>query len=611
MSKTDETSEMKVSRSSLDLKQEELTRSSVRNLFSLNQQESGRALAWQNVTLNLVQKGEIKKEILKGVGGEALPFETTAIMGASGSGKTSLFNAISGRIGSGPLALEGDIRFGDHPLNASTRKAIQDHIAYVAQFDTLHEPSTPREAIFFSARLRLPKETSDEKIHSIVDNALHALMLDKCADTIIGGGLIKGISGGQKKRTSIGVEMVTNPSVIMLDEPTSGLDSFASEQLMGLLKKVAEAGSTVLFTIHQPSSDTFGAFDKVILLNEGRVMYSGETKHVVSDFAKFGHAIKEHTNPAEWMLSTAQRHSEESLEKEGFFPSDDRTFSEPTGELPEASTYAPFGRQITNLLRREYIAKKRIPALLIMNVCIALVIGFLSGFLFRGIGEDDRSDPSGAVLQAMVGVFVNCLLNSMMGQSSAALMVLSQERPLFLREYTTKTYSTSAFVLVKLLVELFDTFLSLIIQTLMIYYLVELRMNYFIFFGLAVLTSLSATSMASFLGSTVSDPQMAQALFPMVILPQFYFSGVLVPLSYIPAWLRWMHYVCSLWYALALCLTYEFKECDAEEEPYCEGLLERQEISTSKEGLYWIIFIVIMAVFKILSTLLMRAKAQY
>lgn len=203
----------------LDLQLEALTKSSIEELF-LMRNVKGSNLTWQNVNLNVVKsnKGAIEKEILKGIGGEALKNETTAIMGASGSGKTSLFNAISGRISNsktGPLALNGDIRFGPYQMNDSNRSNIQDQIAYVAQFDTLHEASTPREAITFSARLRLPKETKRQDIDNLVNNTLHALMLDKCADTMIGGELIKGISGGQKKRTSIAIEMVTSPSVIM------------------------------------------------------------------------------------------------------------------------------------------------------------------------------------------------------------------------------------------------------------------------------------------------------------------------------------------------------------------------------------------------------------
>ena len=211
----EDTVPMNKTRSSVDLQQDELTKSSVRELFtSLDVQ--GSDLKWQNVQLNVVKNGVVDKEVLKGIGGEALKNETTAIMGASGSGKTSLFNAISGRVSkNGPLELSGDIRFGKYQMNDTNRSILQDHIAYVAQFDTLHEASTPREAIAFSARLRLPKETKREEIDSLVDNALHALMLDKCADTMIGGTINKGISGGQKKRTSIAIEMVTNPSVIM------------------------------------------------------------------------------------------------------------------------------------------------------------------------------------------------------------------------------------------------------------------------------------------------------------------------------------------------------------------------------------------------------------
>lgn len=340
-------------------------------------------------------------------------------------------------------------------------------------------------------------------------------------------------------------------------------------------------------------------------------MYSGKTENVVSDFASFGHPIKEHTNPAEWMLSVAQIYSEEKLEKDGFFPKDHRMLEDPITEetIEGCASCVPFAIQVSSLLQREITTKKRIYFMVILNVSIAVVVGFFSGFLFQGIGADDRTDPG--VLQAMVGVYVNALLNAMMGQSTAALMLLSQERPLFLREYTTNTYCVSAFVLVKLLNELFDTVLSLGIQCVMIYFLVELRIGFFTFFGIAILTSLSATSVASLLGSSVTDPQFATAMFPLVILPQFYFSGVLVPLSFIPSWLRWMQYICSLYYAMALSLIYEFDKCEPNEMSTCDAILDRQEIDTSKEGMYWIIFLSIIVGFKILSVALLKSKAQY
>jgi ABC-type multidrug transport system ATPase subunit len=125
----------------------------------------------------------------------------------------------------------------------------------VAQEDSLQVTATAREAIYFSAKLRLPRSTS--KRADADDRMLTELGLLDCADTKVGGHLKKGISGGERKRAAIGVELVVEPNLLFLDEPTSGLDSFSAVRLCQVLKKVANAGATVLFTIHQPSSSLF------------------------------------------------------------------------------------------------------------------------------------------------------------------------------------------------------------------------------------------------------------------------------------------------------------------------------------------------------------------
>lgn len=126
------------------------------------------------------------------------------------------------------LHVEADVRLDNYavdPTNMSVRKSI----AFVAQDDSLQITATPREAIRFSAKLRLPSSTTDEKLDVLTKQMLSELGLDKCADTIMGGPLIKGVSGGERKRTSIGVELVVKPRVLLLDEPTSGLDSVRSK----------------------------------------------------------------------------------------------------------------------------------------------------------------------------------------------------------------------------------------------------------------------------------------------------------------------------------------------------------------------------------------------
>jgi len=131
---------------------------------------------------------------------------------------------------------------------------------------------------------------------------LDELGLMSCADTLVGGALLKGISGGERKRTSVGVELVTRPALVFLDEPTSGLDSFSAVQLCQVLKKVANAGSSVLFTIHQPSSEIFNSFDRLILLNKGRVMYQGPVHGVPDYFGERGQPNPPNYNPADWMM---------------------------------------------------------------------------------------------------------------------------------------------------------------------------------------------------------------------------------------------------------------------------------------------------------------------
>lgn len=201
-------------------------RSSVRSTFVKRDILRGEGLFWSNLKLDLVKGDTVVKSILKGAWGEALPLETTAIMGASGAGKTSLFNALSGRTGP-KLRLEGEIRFGNTIIDDSNVGIYQKKLAFVAQEDVLNETSTPREVIRFSARLRLPKATTNEEIDELVSDYLTNLGLDKCADSEIGGTIKKGISGGEKKRTSVGIELVTDPSIILLDEPVSDSISFS------------------------------------------------------------------------------------------------------------------------------------------------------------------------------------------------------------------------------------------------------------------------------------------------------------------------------------------------------------------------------------------------
>lgn len=189
---------------------------------------------------------------------------------------------------------------------------------YVMQNDVLMQTLTPRESFQFAANLRI-KATKGEKI-ALVEQVLTDLGLNKAADTLIGGPILKGISGGERKRASIGVELITDPSLLFLDgkllffivlltslhiEPTSGLDSFTAFVIVKLLKQYAQAGKTIIFTIHQPSSDIFALFDRFMILAKGKFIYQGYTKHAVDYFAQHGFQCPTFANPADYLMEIA------------------------------------------------------------------------------------------------------------------------------------------------------------------------------------------------------------------------------------------------------------------------------------------------------------------
>lgn len=179
----------------------------------------------------------------------------TAIIGGSGSGKTTMLNTMAERIASGRLAVSGQTTFNGQQGISSIRSA------YVMQQDVLLPTLTVRETLQYSADLRLPPPTTSEERKKVVEEAILELGLKECADTRIGNNIHKGCSGGEKRRTSIGVQLLSNPSVLFLDEPTTGLDATSAFQLVRTLKSLVGKGRTIVTTIHQPRSEIWGLFD--------------------------------------------------------------------------------------------------------------------------------------------------------------------------------------------------------------------------------------------------------------------------------------------------------------------------------------------------------------
>jgi ABC-type multidrug transport system ATPase subunit len=241
-------------------------------------------------------------------------------MGASGAGKTTLLNAISDRISvKKGQSMTGDVLVNDK--QALKQDSFGKFASYVMQDDILFEFFTPLQALTFAARLKLtwPIEKQDAR----VDKLLTQLNLQHRKNTLIGSSKHKSLSGGERKRTAIGVELISDPQLLLLDEPTSGLDSFMAKTICRILRDLARnEGKTIISTLHQPSSESFSYFDRLILMADGHIVYQGAAYESPEYFKGMDIIFPPFSNPADHfmkILSTGNmrrlKHNEEKIDK--------------------------------------------------------------------------------------------------------------------------------------------------------------------------------------------------------------------------------------------------------------------------------------------------------
>uniref|UniRef100_A0A7N0U4Q4 ABC transporter domain-containing protein n=1 Tax=Kalanchoe fedtschenkoi TaxID=63787 RepID=A0A7N0U4Q4_KALFE len=217
-------------------------------------------------------------------------------MGPSGSGKSTLLDALSGRL-AGNVVMSGSVL-----LNGKKKRLDYGGVAYVTQEDSFLGTLTVKETLTYSANLRFPTTMSKRDIDAIVEDTIGEMGLEDCADRVIGNWHLRGISGGEKKRLSIGLETLTRPSLLFLDEPTSGLDSASAFFVVQTLRSISRQGKTVVSSIHQPSSEVFALFDDLCLLSGGETVYFGEASSAVEFFREAGFPCPSRRNPSDHFL---------------------------------------------------------------------------------------------------------------------------------------------------------------------------------------------------------------------------------------------------------------------------------------------------------------------
>lgn len=237
------------------------------------------------------------KVLLNDISGEAHNGEILAVLGPSGSGKSTVIDALANRISVG--SLKGKITLNGEQMDPKLLKAIS---AYVMQDDLLLPMLTVEETLMFAAELRLPQYLSKSKKIKRVHNLIDQLDLRKAVRTVTGDEGHRGVSGGERRRVSIGIEIIHNPILLFLDEPTTGLDSTSAFMVVKVLQRIAQSGSILIMSIHQPSFRILGLLDRLLFLSRGQVVYGGSPSNLPLFMENFGHPIPADKNPSEAIL---------------------------------------------------------------------------------------------------------------------------------------------------------------------------------------------------------------------------------------------------------------------------------------------------------------------
>jgi len=589
------------------------------------------AMEWRNLSFSIGGKA-----ILKDVDGLAQPGRLQGIMGPSGSGKTTLMNILSGRqrtsglirtgAGKQRVIMEGQISAAGLPVSS---EFFRGKVAYVFQDNALRKSDTPRECLRFSAYLRLPPGFPATEREARVERVLAQLHLEKCADQAIGNELTKGISGGEAKRTAVGVELISNPKLLFLDEPLSGLDSYNALCLVQSLKALAVSGVPVLMTVHQPSSEIFMELDDLLALHEGEVFFQGPKDQLASHFEALGFPCPPSFNPADHAMCVIQRESPEVIRrlKDSWHSSDGHQSLIARLERAEWSNVAPeenanrqaaaqgfqgFDAAVTDgsgsadilkvefrgpkparkcldalgqLLARDLRGVRRQGKIFVFMYVQALLVSLVYGWLFYAAGrkEDDSAYAPNCInderydagacqryFQVHFAVLSLIAVNTMIGSLSWAIEVFQGERSSFLRESSGGYYQVFPFFLSKTLLEVPLVGISCLITLAGTYWLVGLRGNFVLLVLELLLLALTSSSTMFCLSALASTREQAHTLALMPQIGQFIFSGILVPTQLIPLSLQWLKYICPLYYGLGLLAGTEFKYL-YEEEDDCIG----------------------------------------
>ncbi|KAK4837165.1 hypothetical protein QYF36_003319 [Acer negundo] len=508
-----------------------------------------------------------KLVLLNGVSGAFRPGVLTALMGVSGAGKTTVLDVLAGRKTGGYIS--GNITISGFPKKQETFACIS---GYCEQND-IHSPHvTVYESLLYSAWLRLPPDVNSKTQKMFVEEVMELVELKPLRQALVGLPGVNGLSTEQRKRLTIAVELVANPSIIFMDEPTSGLDARAAAIVMRTVRNTVDTGRTVVCTIHQPSIDIFESFDELLLLKRGgQEIYVGplgrNSSHVIKYFEAIDgvNKINDGYNPATWMLEVTTVAQELALGVDfaEIYKNSDlyrrnktliRDLSKPapsSKDLHFDTQYSQsFFTQCIACLWKQHWSYWRNPPYTAVRFLFTTFIALVFGTMFWDLGskikkEQDLFNAMGSMYGAVFFLGVQ--------NAGSVQPVVAVERTVFYRERAAGMYSALSYAIAQAMIEIPYIFAQAVVYGVIVYAMIGFEWTavkffwylFFMFFTLLYFTYYGMMAVAM-----TPNHHIAQ-----IVSAAFYgifnlFSGFVIPRTRMPIWWRWYYWACPVSWTL-------------------------------------------------------------
>ncbi|EFA82003.1 ABC transporter G family protein [Heterostelium album PN500] len=523
---------------------------------------AGGIFTWENINYSVPVPGIGQKLLLDDVLGWIKPGQMTALMGSSGAGKTTLLDVLAKRKTIGIVQ-------GESALNGKPLKIDFERITgYVEQMDVHNPGLTVREALRFSAKLRQEPEIPLAEKFEYVERVLEMMEMKHLGDALVGSletGI--GISVEERKRLTIGLELVAKPHILFLDEPTSGLDAQSSYNIVKFIRKLADAGMPLVCTIHQPSPVLFEHFDRLLLLAKGgKTVYFGDigenSQTLINYFVRNGGRESDPSeNPAEYILDVigAGVHGKTDYDWSAIWKSSPE-YSQIKAELALLKTdeelvkyinssnvknevprefATSFLTQFIEVYKRFNLMWWRDPQYTIGSFAQSIISGLIVGFTFFKL-EDSSSDMNQRIFFLWEGMVLGVLL---------IYLVLPQffiQKSFFKRDYASKYYSWHSFSLAIVAVEMPYVIISTTLFFFCTYWTAGLQFDAisgFYYWLIHAMFGLYIVSFSQALGAACFDIAISIASLPILLFYIFLFCGVQVPYALLPPFFRFMYYL--------------------------------------------------------------------